>query len=151
MNEPPPTTETARAAPGRSPADNWRRFWRRSPDVHPEPVDLHQAVAFGLSALAVGAIIGVALVLLIPYHPPTLILLATLSPILHQHAEGVRHRWWALAAGLATGVAAGLGLDALLETVIGSEWTTVGGLLVGSAVGILTHAGTTHLPVRTLR
>ncbi|QKW14198.1 hypothetical protein [Verrucosispora sp. NA02020] len=151
MNEPPPTTETARAAPGRSPADNWRRFWRRSPDVHPEPVDLHQAVALGLSALAVGAVVGVALVLLIPYHPPTLVLLATVSPVLHQHAEGVRHRWWALAVGLATGVAAGLGLAALLETVVGSAWATLWGLLLGSAVGILTHAGTTHLPVRTAR
>ncbi|MER5457175.1 hypothetical protein ABT008_20535 [Micromonospora sp. NPDC002389] len=151
MSEPPPTTETARNAPGRSPADNWRRFWRRQPDIRPEPVDLHYVVAVGLSALAVGAIVGVALVLLIPYHPPTTILLATLSPVLHLHAEGVRHRWWALAAGLAAGVAAGLGLDALLETVIGSEWATVGGLLFGSAVGIVTHAGTTHLPVRTVR
>lgn len=112
------------------------------------PVDLDHAIGLGLLTLVIGAISGTALILLIPSPPLLVVLIAILPPYLELHVAGVRHRWWALGAGTAAGVSAGLGINALLQAGIGAQWATLIGLLVGSAVGILAHATVTHLPTR---
>ncbi len=150
---PPPAnpvpSETGRA-PERTFTDNWRRLWRRRPDMGHAPADLRQAFALNLAALVLGAIMGAVLVLLIPSTPPTLVLMLTLSPAGQLHLQGVRHRWWALGAGLAAGVSAGLGINALLPPGVGAGWATLTGILVGSGIGAMTHAAVTHLPTRDM-
>jgi len=137
--------------PEHSFTDNWRRIWRRLPDMGHAPADLGHAFTFGLVALILGAIVGTAIVLLAPSAPPTIVLLATLSPIGQPHLDGVRHRWWALGAGAAAGVPAGLAIHALFQPSIGAEWATLIGLLAGSWIGVMTHAAATHLPTRRMQ
>ncbi|WP_422739079.1 hypothetical protein ACN263_07505 [Micromonospora sp. WMMD729] len=112
------------------------------------PVDLNYAFGLGLACLIAGAIIGTLLVLLEPSNPPVIVLLLTVSPYLHVHVEGVRHRWWALGAGAIAGVLAGFGIDTLLRSGVGADWGAVIGLLAGGWLGVMTHAAVTHLPTR---
>ncbi|MEW2473579.1 hypothetical protein AB0875_07260 [Micromonospora gifhornensis] len=144
----PPAEPQVGRAPEHTFTNRWRRLWRRQPGMSHLPVDLDHAIGLGLLSLVIGAISGTALILLIPSTPLLIVFLAILPPYLDLHVAGVRHRWWALGAGTAAGVPAGLGINALLEASIGAQWATLIGILVGSAIGILTHAAVTHLPSR---
>jgi len=143
-----PDASAVRPVPGRTFSDNWRRMWRRQPDMGRAPVDLGDAFGFGLAALIPGAIIGTGMVLLAPEAPPNIVLLATLQPIGQPHIDGARHRWWALGVGAAAGGSAGTGVNALLQPIVGAQWATLVGLLAGSWIGVMAHAATTHLPTR---
>jgi hypothetical protein len=124
--------------------DNVRRMFRRQPDMADEPVDLSLALALSAGTLFIGAAFGVGWILLVAT-VPTIITTFSFMPILMAHVEGVRHRWWALAAGAAAALGTGLPVGGLLSDTVGPAWAGLIAILASSLVAVVVHAAVTHL------
>jgi hypothetical protein len=97
--------------------------------------------------VTIGAL-GAALIWLFPSELATGTGMWMLMGVAVFHLEGPRHRWWAVGATVVVGVATVLGVQAVLDEVVGRNWATLAAYICAGWIGTHVYAAVTHAPHR---
>ncbi|GIJ51237.1 hypothetical protein Val02_81230 [Virgisporangium aliadipatigenens] len=132
-------------APPRTFTDNLRRTFRRRPDMSHRAVPLDETLT-GMALFAPMSVLGGALLAFFDQSPLALQSLVVM-PAVMVHLDGVRHRWWAVGAGLTAAAAVAVPLHAAVDGW--GHWGTLVAMLAGGVAGNLAHTAVTHVPPRS--
>lgn len=130
--------------------DRFRRAVRRQPGMGDSPLAaaalLDEMVPLAIPAVVFGALLAVWLT---PERLTVFVLVVCGYPYGSAHIMGVRHRWWALAAAVASGGVVYLVTWVLLGGVgLQSSWASVVVSLAAAFAGIWPYAAVTRVPPR---
>jgi hypothetical protein len=126
-------------------SQNLRRAFRRHPDMSSRAVPLGETLT-GLALFGPMAVVGGALLAFFD-HTPLPVQSLLVMPTVMAHLDGVRHRWWAVGAGLGAAAAVALPLHAAVDGW--GYWGTLVALLAGGVAGTFAHTAVTHVPPKS--